>query len=54
MAHRHVWVYSMPALANAAEGQTLKPEQQRESALKFLTRSIATMADGKGELYQRD
>lgn len=54
MAHRHVWVYSMPSLANAAEGQTLKPEQQRESALKFLTRSIATMADGKGELYQWD
>ena len=48
MAHRHVWVFSLKSLAAAAEGQTLKPDQQRESALKFLTRSIATMADGKG------
>lgn len=49
MAHRHVWVYSLPNLAGAVEGQQLKPEQQRESALKFLTRTIANMADGKGK-----
>ncbi|ORX37704.1 WD40-repeat-containing domain protein [Kockovaella imperatae] len=48
MAHRHVWVFDAGALASAAQGQTLQPEQQRESALKFLTRSIALMADGKG------
>ena len=49
MAHRHVWVFNALALAKATDGQTLQPEQQRESALKFLTRSIALMADGKGE-----
>ena len=30
------------------EGQALKAEQQRESALKYLTRAIACMVDGKG------
>lgn len=48
MAHRHVSVYSLSSLASAVEGQVLKPEQQRESALKFLTRAIACMVDGKG------
>ena len=48
MAHRHVSVYSLNSLASAIEGQVLKPEQQRESALKFLTRAIACMVDGKG------
>ena len=48
MAHRHVWVYNLVHLAAAVEGQELKATQQRESALKFLTRSVATMADGKG------
>ena len=48
MAHRHVSVYALAPLASAMEGQVLKPEQQRESALKFLTRAIACMVDGKG------
>ena len=48
MAHRHVYVYSLAALSTAAEGQELKPTQQRESALKFLTRTVACTIDGKG------
>ncbi|EIW71496.1 hypothetical protein TREMEDRAFT_22615, partial [Tremella mesenterica DSM 1558] len=48
MAHRHVNVYSAIELAQAQEGQDLRPTQERESALKFLTRSVACMADGKG------
>ena len=48
MAHRHVWVFDAASLSSAMDGQPLKPEQQRESALKLLTRSIAIMADGKG------
>ena len=48
MAHRHVSVYSLPTLAAATDGQDTKAEQNRESALKFLTRSVAVMADGKG------
>lgn len=54
MAHRHVWIYNVPALAAAVEGQPLKADQERESALKFLTRSVATMVDGKGESWRRD
>ncbi|KAK6908465.1 cell cycle arrest protein BUB3 [Kwoniella mangroviensis CBS 8886] len=46
MAHRHVFVYDAAKLA-AADGE-ISPSQERESALKFLTRSIATMEDGKG------
>ncbi|WWD20314.1 hypothetical protein CI109_104790 [Kwoniella shandongensis] len=46
MAHRHVFVYDVGKLA-AADGQ-IAPAQERESALKFLTRSVAVMADGKG------
>lgn len=46
MAHRHVYVYHLPDLAGA--GDNAKPQSTRESALKFLTRSIACMADGKG------
>jgi cell cycle arrest protein BUB3 len=49
MAHRHVHVYSLPDLTSAAEGQALKPAQERESALKFMTRSVACMADGQGK-----
>lgn len=49
MAHRHVSVYSLASLASALEGQVLKPEQQRESALKFSTRAVACMVDGKGQ-----
>ncbi|GFZ49643.1 hypothetical protein JCM24511_07044 [Saitozyma sp. JCM 24511] len=48
MAHRDVHVYNLPALAAAVEGQVLEPAQKRESALKFLTRSLACMADGQG------
>jgi hypothetical protein len=50
MAHRHVYVYNLPELAasSSLSEQALKPAQQRESALKFLTRSVACMADGKG------
>lgn len=48
MAHRHVYVYIGAELAAAREGQELQPAQTRESALKFLTRSVACMADGKG------
>ena len=46
MAHRHVYVYSLPELS--ASGDNCKPQSSRESALKFLTRSVACMADGKG------
>ncbi|WVR08075.1 hypothetical protein IAU60_005121 [Kwoniella sp. DSM 27419] len=46
MAHRHVFVYDMAKLASA-DGE-IAPSQERESALKFLTRSVATMVDGKG------
>lgn len=49
MAHRNVHVYDLATLAAASEGTEVKPTQERESALKFLTRSIGCMADGKGE-----
>lgn len=45
MAHRHVYVYNLPDLVNG--GSDVEPVK-RESALKFLTRSVACMADGKG------
>ncbi|ORY34717.1 WD40-repeat-containing domain protein [Naematelia encephala] len=48
MAHRHVYVYKLPELAAVQEGQPLRPSQERESALKFMTRSVACMIDGKG------
>jgi cell cycle arrest protein BUB3 len=53
MAHRDVHVYNLPALAAAVEGQVLEPAQKRESALKFLTRSLACMADGQGGSRRR-
>nr|ODN91049.1 cell cycle arrest protein BUB3 [Cryptococcus depauperatus CBS 7841] len=46
MAHRHVYVYNLAELASASD--RIIPSQERESALKFMTRSVATMADGKG------
>lgn len=46
MAHRHVYVYDVAKLAAATD--KIPASQERESALKFMTRSIATMADGKG------
>jgi cell cycle arrest protein BUB3 len=50
MAHRHVSVFSAYELATAAqEGRAAHADSSRESALKMLTRSIACMADGKGE-----
>lgn len=65
MAHRRVFVYNVPDLAAStvmddakpAEGGEgaksaggLPPTSSRESALKFMTRSVACMADGKGKL----
>jgi cell cycle arrest protein BUB3 len=49
MSHRHVYVYSLRELS--AAGEDLKPQSSRESALKFLTRSVACMADGKGRSF---
>ncbi|ODN78603.1 hypothetical protein L202_04207 [Cryptococcus amylolentus CBS 6039] len=46
MSKRHVWVYDAAKLAAATE--QIAASQERESALKFMTRSVATMADGKG------
>lgn len=46
MAHRRVTVFHLPDLV--AGGDNSKPQSERESALKFLTRSVACMADGKG------
>ncbi len=40
MAHRNVHVFDVRKMA--------EPAQKRESALKFMTRSVACMADGKG------
>jgi len=40
MAHRNVHVYDVRKMQ--------EPTQKRESALKFMTRSVACMADGKG------
>ncbi|WVO13889.1 hypothetical protein L204_101513 [Cryptococcus depauperatus] len=48
MAHRHVYVYNLAELASASD--RIIPSQERESALKFMTRSVATMADGKGKI----
>lgn len=52
MAHRNVHVYDLATLAAAREGAEVKPTQERESALKFLTRSIGCMADGKGQSFE--
>lgn len=41
MAHRNVYVYDVRKME--------APTQKRESALKFMTRSVACMVDGKGE-----
>lgn len=41
MSQRHVHVYDVRRME--------KPSQERESALKFMTRSVACMVDGKGE-----
>jgi cell cycle arrest protein BUB3 len=56
MTRRNIHVYQVPELAASTDiavaeeqGQGLKAEQARESALKFLTRSVACMIDGKGE-----
>lgn len=49
MAHRHVYVYDVAKLAAATE--KIPASQERESALKFMTRSVATMADGKGMFW---
>jgi cell cycle arrest protein BUB3 len=49
MAHRYVYVYALASLAAASSTSgPLKPDQERESALKFLTRSVAMTSDGKG------
>lgn len=58
MAERKVWVYDLGALKSLVEqaGDTasiqqpmsVEPWQQRESSLKFMTRSIACMPDGAG------
>lgn len=41
MAERNVHVYDVRKLD--------EPEQRRESALKYMTRDVACMADGKGK-----
>ncbi|WVQ79167.1 hypothetical protein IAT38_001263 [Cryptococcus sp. DSM 104549] len=46
MAHRHVYVYDLNKLAPATG--PISASQERESALKLMTKSVATMADGKG------
>jgi cell cycle arrest protein BUB3 len=50
MAHRHVSVFTAYELdAAAKEERPARADSSRESALKMLTRTIACMADGKGE-----
>jgi hypothetical protein len=54
MANRKVFVYNLDVnelKSNLSSGQggLGKPQQERESALKFMTRSVAVMADGQGE-----
>lgn len=53
MANRKVFVYNLDVnelKSNLSSGQggLGKPQQERESALKFMTRSVAVMADGQG------
>lgn len=43
MAERNVHVYDVRKLD--------EPEQRRESALKYMTRDVACMADGKGKAW---
>lgn len=45
MANRKIYVYDIDDLSKPDP----VPKQQRESALKFMTRSVAVMADGQGE-----
>lgn len=54
MAHRNMMLFKMPELAAAQEGKEAKDTlgDRREGALKFMTRSVAMMADGRGE-YRR-
>lgn len=53
MAHRRVSVFDLAQLAKSTlqddKNGELAPKSARESALKFMTRSVACMADGKGE-----
>jgi len=46
MAERNVFVYDVRKLE--------EPEQKRESALKYMTRKVACMTDGKGECRERE
>jgi cell cycle arrest protein BUB3 len=55
MANRKVFVYNLDinelkSNLSSGQGGLGKPQQERESALKFMTRSVAVMADGQGEL----
>jgi cell cycle arrest protein BUB3 len=56
MAHRNMMLFKLPELAASTvqaggEGAEAKDTlgERREGALKFMTRSVACMADGKGE-----
>lgn len=54
MANRKVFVYNLDinelkSNLSSGQGGLGKPQQERESALKFMTRSVAVMADGQGE-----
>jgi cell cycle arrest protein BUB3 len=56
MANRKVFVYNLDinelkSNLSSGQGGLGKPQQERESALKFMTRSVAVMADGQGESY---
>ncbi|CDZ98354.1 Mitotic spindle checkpoint protein BUB3, WD repeat superfamily [Phaffia rhodozyma] len=48
LGERMVYVYDVRKLGSAVSNTEGEPEQRRESALKFLTRSLACMTDGKG------
>lgn len=58
MAHRNMMLFKLADLAasqaqaKSGDGNEAKETlgERREGALKFMTRSVACMADGKGEL----
>jgi cell cycle arrest protein BUB3 len=48
MSERKMWIWDVKMLAKTNQGQ-IEPWQKRESSLKFMTRTVRCMPDGKGE-----
>ncbi|KAG8906635.1 hypothetical protein FRB99_006423 [Tulasnella sp. 403] len=48
MAGRLVNIYDLRMMSPAKDAEVVEPTQRRESSLRFMTKTLACMADGKG------